>query len=785
MIRTPPKYCQYAGGACDQAFEGIKPSVGIFLYPSEPQQIAAAIESAAEDLELSRGGNWLTWRKFAIAGQVIFCAICKRMRFADFVAADVTTLNFNLLFEIGFGIGLGLPVIPIRDASYLRDKDAFNDLGLLDTLGYTDFRNAEDLVQKIGELRPEPLPPLVSSSPDSALYVLRSRHETEGEVVLASILRRSFLEFRTFDADETPRLSLHEARKQVATSVGVIAHLLDAAREGATVHNARCALVAGLAMSQGKTVVLLQEGERVQPIDYRDVVSWYSRPDQIERLIEKPLRQVMQRFFDRSLTTVESPRGLLQKLDIGDVAAENEVRPLQSYFVPTGQYEEAKRGHARLVVGRKGSGKTAIFYALNAAFESRTSHVVLALKPEGHQLSRLRESVLEQLTPGVREYLLTAFWNSILLAELARKITEDEISWAHRDEARRRPYERVALLHEQFGMAEEGDFSQRLLHQINRVIAVFSTRDSVEVGEITEHLFRVDLRELTDAVGDFLSLKEETWMLVDNLDKGWPTLGVTAIDILIVRTLLEATRKLQRQLDRKGVDFRAMVFLRNDVYEHLVDQTPDRGKETAIVLDWDDREVLKEMVRRRIIATTGLDGTFDAIWGALFESTIGAQQSFHYMVDRTLMRPRDLLMFIRRAIEVATNRGHEKVTAEDIRHAEESYSNDMLQSVTFELRDVQAGSTDWVYAFLDSEVRISQRQVQERIRPLCGEADVDRAIELLVWFGFLGVARGRMEDSRYAFDVRYDMKKLLAPLTREAGFFVIHPAFRRALECRM
>jgi hypothetical protein len=46
------------------------------------------------------------------------------------------------------------------------------------------------------------------------------------------------------------------------------------------------------------------------------------------------------------------------------------------------------------------------------------------------------------------------------------------------------------------------------------------------------------------------------WLLVDNLDKGWPTRGTTSEDILIVRSLLDATRKLQRQLGRSRSDRR-------------------------------------------------------------------------------------------------------------------------------------------------------------------------------------------------------------------------------------
>jgi len=67
------------------------------------------------------------------------------MRFAELIIADVTTLNFNLLFEIGFALGLELPIIPIRDTTFTRNKREFERLGMLDTIGYLDFQNSETI----------------------------------------------------------------------------------------------------------------------------------------------------------------------------------------------------------------------------------------------------------------------------------------------------------------------------------------------------------------------------------------------------------------------------------------------------------------------------------------------------------------------------------------------------------------------------------------------------------------------------------------------------------------
>jgi len=112
------------------------------------------------------------------------------------------------------------------------------------------------------------------------------------------------------------------------------------------------------------------------------------------------------------------------------------------------------------VVGRKGAGKTAIFYSVRSTYKPSRSHLVLDLKPEGHQFAKLKESVLEQLSPGVQQHVLTAFWNYILLMEVARKIVDDEskLSYQNPDAARH-----GWAVSKQYGLdtrSEQGDFSE-------------------------------------------------------------------------------------------------------------------------------------------------------------------------------------------------------------------------------------------------------------------------------------------------------------------------------------
>lgn len=787
QIKQPPSFCQYADGPCDQSFAGRQEVRILFLYPSEPKIIASTIYAASDTLRQSAPINSITWRDLDTTGQIIFCEICKASRFTDCVVADVTTLNFNLMFEIGFALGLGMPVIPIRDTTIGCDRGDFNRLALLDVIGYVDFQNTEDLVVKLKSrlpVQPVPLPPATLAH-ERPLFVMKAAINTEGQVRLMSVLKNSPLRFKTYDPIETPRLSLQEARRDVLCSFGVIAHLLSPDRDGARVHNARCAFVAGIAVATGKRVLLLQEGTVPQPIDYRQIVNSYETADQIHQRVRPLIRHLLEQLQEVSRASIRIPERLLERLDLGDVAAENEIRQLRSYFVRTGQFNEAKRGHARLVIGRKGSGKTAIFYALRNSFGKAKAHLILDLKPEGHQFTKFREVILDSLSPGVQEHTLTAFWTYILLCEIAQKVSDVDYSWAHHDERRGIAFDDLIEEYRVHGPMDEGDFSERLLHQVDRLAQRFSTNvKSLSAGVLTQTLFRDDVRSMSDAVGQYLIHKDSVWVLVDNLDKGWPVRGASELDIMIIRTLLEATRKLQRELEERDVDFHSLVFLRNDIYEHLVRETPDKGKETTITLDWPDPEVFKEMVRQRIESSTDLRGSFDQVWPAVFDNYIGTQHSFTFVNSRTLMRPRDLLSFLRKAVEVAINRGHERVTQDDLRTAEEEYSEDMFMALSFELSDINKDYTDILFQFLRCSVRLTGSQLQQILSQTGLSSDKFRnVVDLLLWFGFLGVQTAAHEEPQFAYEIRYNVPKLVAPIRARSGTYVIHPAFRRALQC--
>jgi hypothetical protein len=784
--RIRPQFCQYVPGPCDQDFSTALHSDALFLFPSTPASVASVIEESVTQLsKVSGDRQWKTWKNLDVPGQIIFCEVCKAIRFTRLVVADVTTLNFNLLFEIGYALGLGVPVLPIRDTSNIRDRKDFEELGILDTFGYFDYRNSSQLTDGVLSRTSTATLPLQAppTNLDQPLFVVKTPIESNGMIKLLSVVKKSGLRFRSYDPREVARISVHESYKQAVSSRAVILHLLGPETSGAVVHNARCAFIAGIAMAAQRSVAMIQQGFLLHPIDYRDVILTYEKPSQILDLITPLLGRILDDIQSTRFVPTTLPVRPLEKVDLGDLAAENEIRALVSYFVPTAQYQQAKSGHARLVVGRKGSGKTALFYSLRATYRPSMNHLVLDMKPEGHQFQKLREAVLAELPPGVQQHVLTAFWNYLLVTEMAHQILHHEQNWAYRDIKLQIPFNAIRMRYNEPEDAEPGDFSERLLILVDEIIEKSSALRTISTtAEITELIHRKPIRELNDAITAYLKVgKRDVWLLFDNLDKGWAVQSAHNEDILLLRALLEATRKLQRQFESRDVDLFSVVFIRNDIYQHLILEPADRGKETAALLDWNDSDLFKDIIGRRIAQSTGIDRTFDELWATFFVPHVKGEDSFQFILSRTLMRPREVLRFVRDCINTAVNRKHEKVTEEDILKAQTAYSAEALVDISLEMRDVKPQYDNVPYAFIGCTSILSSVEVRSKlIEAGIPEAELPEVMELLLWFGVLGI-HVNDDEERYSYQFEHDPKLMKAGLTKYA--YCLHSAFRPALGC--
>lgn len=767
-----------------------------FAYPSAPAIVGETIEKAIENLREKSGiASVRSWRETDIAGRFIADEILQKISEQPAFVADVTQLNFNVAYEIGFALAQEKRVILTRHKGVTPSRPLVTDVGIFDVLGYQEYQNAEELENVLRRIT-DPSPsarnvyPLNQNAP---VYLIEARFRTDSVTRIISRVKKARLFYRSFDPQESPRLSASEALEQVAQSFGVLLHLLPNQISDAETHNIRVAFLAGLAEGFGKVTLLLQDGEEPVPLDYRDLVKVFLAPADVDELISDFAPRVTEAMQQSRYQEVDKQHTLLEDVSFGASAAENEFRELSGYYLETDQFQRAVRGEVRLVVGRKGSGKTAIFAQVRDRMRSERQHIVVDLRPDGYQLLKFKELVLRYLGQGSLEHTITAFWEYLLLLEICYKLLEKDRIPHTRDFRLQAPYRKLAAIYDSDRYVTEGDFSERLSRLLSHLTDDYRAKYGEDANrtltqqEITELLYRHDVNALRERVVEYLKIKKGLLLLFDNLDKGWPTHGLTVTDIVILRALLEATRKLERQLQRREIDCRTLAFLRNDVYELLVSETPDRGKEGRVALDWSDPDMLRELLRRRMIYSNMPDRRFEDLWQSLCVSHVAGEESSQYLIDRCLMRPRGLIDLVNHCRGYAVNLSHPKIQTDDLLKGMQAFSSDLVVDIGYEIRDVMPAAENVLYAFIDEPQTIPGNDLKTLLRR-GGIADekVADITTILLWYGVLGVRR--MDGAiTYIYNVNYEMpilKGILKKLEEEGLVYVVNPAFVPGLQIR-
>ena len=512
--------------------------------------------------------------------------------------------------------------------------------------------------------------------------------------------------------------------------------------------------------------------------------------------IHSAVVDLLPRVHERQQETRASARPLvrshLMNLSLGGTAAENEHHHLDDYFLETREFRRTLRGEARLVVGRKGAGKTAIFWQVRNRIRGNRANLVLDLRPEGFQLRKLSEIIADNFSEATHTHTLTIFWEYVLYLELAHKILDDDRSIYARDGRLTDKYTSLRDVYENVNEFREGDFPERLLQLINRLRN--EVRPEIETGtakilttpQITELIYRTDFPKLRDIVIDYISLKKQTLILIDNLDRGWTTAGVSASDVRIVQCLIDAGRRIERSAGKANAAISTVIFLRDDVYDWLLAEASDRGKDSTVRVQWREPELLRQLIERRLAAaSTDLNIDPPLSWSHIAHGDIDGEPIFDYLVRHCLRRPRSLLDLIELSLSNATLGGRSSIGPEDAERAVAAYSSDMLRDLNYEVRDVFPEANKIIYAFTKESVRLDQRNVERTVnRHLKDQAQATRFVRMMLWFGFFGVI-GLDGSENYIFDHGDDIELLLSHAGKSQNpILCIHPLFRNALSLR-
>jgi len=399
--------------------------------------------------------------------------------------------------------------------------------------------------------------------------------------------------------------------------------------------------------------------------------------------------------------------------NVGTEGAEQDRDYLEDCYYDCGDLEILRdcSSNRCLVVGRTGSGKTALLLEL----QQKEEHAV-SIDPEGLSLQYLSNStILPQLEAlGVSLGLFyKLLWRHIFAVELIKakyglrtaegtRTFRDRI-WDifRRDRQREKAMNYLITWGEEFWQDTEYRVQQvtsKLEADVKASLGLKNAVLDASVGggakcsveekadvvrRIQEVVNSLQVRELTQVIemlGEsvFDSAQPRYYLLLDKLDEGWVE---DRFRYRLIKALVETVKEINHQL--KGA--KIIIAVRRDLLNHVIHETRDSGFQEEkyeplyLSLKW-SKEQLIEILNRRIrkLVHRRYSGA-PVSWSDLMPNNVNKQRTDDYLIERTMFRPRDLIVFFNLCIGQAV--GKPEITAQMILDAESEYSQMRLRSL--------------------------------------------------------------------------------------------------------
>jgi hypothetical protein len=476
---------------------------------------------------------------------------------------------------------------------------------------------------------------------------------------------------------------------------------------------------------------------------------------------------------------------ILRKVDFGHDEAENDQN-LVRYFLETDSFLKILKGDKMYVIGRKGTGKSAIYLTIEKWTDPNIETSGLTFDDYSWEVhNKIRD--MSKST----DFAFVNTWKYIILLELAKILIRESNFLKksfHPD------LKKIAdFLDRHYGSLTPSykDFLVRKLAQIKRLDLPSISPEGIKLGGIEfekatsdEQRLITEInfinRELQNILFKVMSKEKYYFILFDKLDDGWNASEDCKLSMI---GLLRGARDLNVESKKVNKHLRAIPFLRSDIYDVL--QYNDKNKAYADIefLRWDEQKLVT-LINKRIAFSLGIKDDKSTLFQIFAKSKMRSGTSnMSYLVKRTLLRPRDIISFCRECLNEAIRNNNDLITNEDIYNAENFYSERIYGEFVDEMHKQ--------YPFVEKLFRILRTMKTERftLPKFKNEysKDVFRienitaedALEILFAYGIIGIERIGGKTGGSSFDFFYNDPLIKIDFSRE---MVIHPALKKHLK---
>ena len=791
------------------------PQVRVFYaYPSYPPSIGETISSALsklkENSDIKRNSvRFIQWTDNAVSGSRLIKAILGQVDRSQIFSCDLTYPNPNVSFELGYAIARFKHIFTtlnpgIANAGKDYRRIYFSSLNM----GYAEYDNYENLADRF--LSEKPWQSLeqtlldrryrqqVPRPENPTIMYMKPPSNTDSVLATMEELRKSTFSDSIIidDPNEYSSQMLDWYAEKLLIADAIVVHLLSTDHADHRDHNLKASIVAGLAQGFGRPMIMLAHAPYESPVDYDQWLKLHDTAEHCVTVTKAWLASVSDNLSHRRPSRQHAVRSASARIDLrslflGDPVAEHEADRLFEYFVETSSYYQALKGPLTILVGRRGTGKTAILYAIRSEMsKSRADHVTV-IKPIGYETHGLIRVLDDVRHRSERGFLIESLWKYLIYTEIATSVATEIFS---RPIYHARTPEESAFLHyyERYSRVLSPPFSERI---DNAVASLEGLGDISQVSEqrlkISEYLHKSMINDLRRHLGIVLASKKSLTLLIDGLDEPWgPGEHVGHLAELIAG-LLGVSQFIPDDFRRsddkvKPVAATIAVLLRSDIFAFIQHLLPEQDKLPIVQVTWNDQELLLRVLEERMLYDAPRERTASAVWEGVFPDTVEGVSSQEFMLRTALPRPRDLIHLAKAAVNIAINRGHDKVLASDLLSARAQYSQYAFNSILKEDDPVKGTLEAVLYEFAGT----GKELLKEDIEALCATAGVEGDgwefyLNLLCDVNFLGVetANGflysRDEEERRTLR---SIARVSAARKGRSEMFEVNPAFYQVLQ---
>ncbi len=309
--------------------------------------------------------------------------------------------------------------------------------------------------------------------------------------------------------------------------------------------------------------------------------------------------------------------------------------------------DELINKYAFMLIGKKGVGKTAYNAKLQSLSDENDNFFVEPMKLNDFEFTTFAKIKLDSNLSGTKKYKHS--WEFIILHKLYNilftKMKYGENTYIN---------ERISFL-DKIGFPINLDYKEntKMLSKLkigNNIVSFdleFENKFKVKPITYLERISTINQYLIDGLNGTSIYFdNDKIFLTIDGVDD---ILRLKNFKNEIILGLIRSIDNLNVNFEKNKAPIKIILLIREDIVNQLTD--PDLAKikrDGSILLDWSrNLDGLKKLVNLRFKLSGVGEDVAEVWWKTIFPKYIKNKDSWEYILDYTLYRPRDILQFLK------------------------------------------------------------------------------------------------------------------------------------------